>query len=104
MWIKINNGAYTRFATYKKILFGKEQNSENVFLVILDNGKGIISKNVSSVFNEEYSTKKGVGHGLGLSHSKYFIEQNDSEINIESKIGKWTKVIIKFPNIKKKKI
>ncbi|NQV17717.1 MAG: tetratricopeptide repeat protein [Armatimonadetes bacterium] len=72
-------------------------NSENeIIIVISDNGKGIPKNNLEKIFDPFFTTKdEGVGLGLALVHQ--IIEDHDGFINIESEIGKGTKVIIQLP-------
>ena len=72
-------------------------NAENkIKIVISDNGKGIPKENLEKIFNPFFTTKgEGVGLGLALVHQ--IIEDHIGFINIESEIGKGTKVIIKLP-------
>jgi len=72
-------------------------NAENkIKIVISDNGKGIPKENLEKIFDPFFTTKdEGVGLGLPLVHQ--IIEDHNGFINIESEIGKGTKVIIKLP-------
>lgn len=46
---------------------------------------------------EPYFTTKRYGTGLGLTNVARIIEAHNGNINIESKYGKGTEVIIKLP-------
>ena len=77
------------------------ENNE-IIVVVLDKGIGIPKKNLERIFNPFFTTKEeGVGLGLSLVHQ--IIQSHNGKINLESQIGKGTKVIITFP-IKEKNI
>ncbi|MDE3142509.1 MAG: HAMP domain-containing histidine kinase [Bacteroidota bacterium] len=56
------------------IIINIEENKSQIFIDIIDNGKGISKKNVSKVFKPGFTTKKR-GWGLGLTLTKRIIEQ-----------------------------
>jgi len=79
-------------------------NSENsgIKIVIKDNGIGIDSEFLDKVFDrfyraDESRTKETGGTGLGLSIVKNIVEIHKGTINIESRLGKGTSIIIKLP-------
>jgi len=73
-------------------------NFEGLIITVEDNGCGISNDNLNNVFDPFYTTKgKTGGTGLGLSVTKGLVESMDFLINIESELGKWTKVIITVP-------
>lgn len=56
------------------IIINIEKNRSQIFIDVIDNGKGISKKNVSKVFKPGFTTKKR-GWGLGLTLTKRIIEQ-----------------------------
>ncbi|OIR05660.1 sporulation kinase E [mine drainage metagenome] len=56
------------------IIINIEKNKSQIFIDVIDNGKGISKKNVSKVFKPGFTTKKR-GWGLGLTLTKRIIEQ-----------------------------
>lgn len=71
--------------------------SENYVLIsIKDNGTGIKSENIISIFNPFYTTKPpGDGTGLGLSLSYDIIHnRHDGKIAVFSEYGKYTEFIV----------
>ncbi|MDY0253621.1 MAG: tetratricopeptide repeat protein [Tenuifilaceae bacterium] len=69
---------------------------------VTDNGIGISSENLSKLFRIEqsFSTKgtgEEVGTGLGLVVCKEFVEKNNGEIDVISKLGHGTSFIIRLP-------
>ena len=69
-----------------------------VFITFQDNGRGISKDNLSKIFDPFFSTKEpGQGSGLGLSISYGIIKSHGGEIEINSKPGEGTTVIVKLP-------
>jgi signal transduction histidine kinase len=71
-------------------LYRKEN---KIKLTIRDNGKGISSEEISTVFKKGTSGKEK-GAGLGLSHAKEYIESLNGSITLESVPGQETKITI----------
>ncbi len=69
---------------------------ENVLIVeIEDTGTGIPEENLKKIFDPFFTTKEpGQGTGLGLSVTENILNMHKGLIEIESKEGKGTKVII----------
>ncbi len=76
-------------------------NSNVVSIKIIDCGIGMTSGEVKQAFNDFYRVQSGnihqtKGFGLGLSYCKLIIEKMNGEIELKSKVGKGTEVIIKL--------
>jgi signal transduction histidine kinase len=65
-------------------------------IVITDNGPGIPADMLPNVFKPFVTGKEG-GSGLGLAQANKIIELHLGAIQIESKIGYGTKVVVKLP-------
>lgn len=77
--------------------------SEVVAIEIADTGCGIPEEILSSVFDPFFTTKEpGKGMGLGLSLCHRMIESFHGEIEIASKVGEGTEVLIVLPPSRKK--
>ena len=67
-----------------------------------DEGVGISEEDAKRVFDRFYRvdlsrTKATGGTGLGLAIVKRIVEINDGKIEVESKVGKGTEIIIVLP-------
>ena len=66
---------------------------------VFDNGIGIPKKEISNVWNPEYSrkTKSKKAHGVGLPLARQLILSHNGRIEIDSRLGKWTHAIVSIP-------
>ena len=80
-------------------LWLKTRRSENVIEVrIRDNGNGIPEDVVDRIFNPFFTTKpSGKGTGLGLAMSNDIVRQHGGSIQVESKRGEFTEMVIALP-------
>jgi PAS domain S-box-containing protein len=67
-----------------------------VVICISDNGEGM-SRDVVERAIEPFFTTKGPGTGLGLAMVHGFVEQSHGRLEIESEVGKGTRVRLLFP-------
>ena len=73
---------------------------DEIEIKITDTGKGISPDNQRKIFNPFFTTKK-TGTGLGLSLVHQVINIHHGKINVYSKIGVGTEIILIFPVYKK---
>ncbi|MGM0608168.1 MAG: ATP-binding protein [Candidatus Muiribacteriota bacterium] len=71
-------------------------------IIVEDTGIGIDNKSIEKIFEKFYresnvDTENISGFGLGLSIVKNIIDLHNGDINIKSKKGKGTKIILKIP-------
>ena len=77
-------------------------NKPSICLTIEDTGTGISPEDLKRVFEPFFTTKPtGKGTGLGLSQLHGFAAQAGGETEIESELGKGTRVRIKLPRTEK---
>jgi signal transduction histidine kinase len=67
-----------------------------VALDLIDTGCGIDAETLSKVFDTFYSTKPG-GSGLGLPTARKIVEGHGGRIEVESELGRGTKVTVALP-------
>jgi len=73
-------------------------NDKHVIINIKDDGVGISQENVSKVFDPFFTTKAvGQGMGLGLSTAAATIREHNGLIEIKSREGKGTEIMITLP-------
>lgn len=73
-----------------------EHGTDNMIVTISDTGIGIEKKDLPRIY-DPYFTSKPAGTGLGLAIVQKFMEAHGGRINIESIIGRGTKVTLFFP-------
>lgn len=74
-------------------------NNGSAVIVVEDNGIGISDKDKDKVFDMFYrATTISTGSGLGLYIVKETLEKLGGKIDMESELGKGTKLIIEIPN------
>jgi signal transduction histidine kinase len=78
------------------ILRVSEEGSKRIRLEVVDRGQGIQDKDREKIFEPFYSTK-ATGSGLGLAITRQLIWRMGGEIEIRSKSGQGTSVIIWLP-------
>jgi signal transduction histidine kinase len=79
-----------------------EAHKTHVVVNIQDFGVGIPDDEQEMIFEPFYRvdksrTKKTGGYGLGLSLCREIMQAHDGEITLQSKVGKGTNVVLKFP-------
>ncbi len=79
-----------------------ERKGDHVLLEVLDNGIGMSKEVQSRIFKTFYRAQQGnlhevKGFGLGLSYVKTIVERHSGEIQVESALGKGTRIGITLP-------
>ena len=77
----------------------------DAYIKIIDNGIGIPEEDLNRIYERFYRvdksrTRQMGGTGLGLSIAKEILDKNGGTIDIKSKIGEGTEVVIKIPTKK----
>jgi signal transduction histidine kinase len=71
---------------------------KNVFIKIVDTGRGIPPENIEKIFDPGFTTKgSGVGTGLGLSISYNIIQKHGGILRVDSEVGRGTAFEISLP-------
>ncbi|MCB0664576.1 MAG: tetratricopeptide repeat-containing sensor histidine kinase [Saprospiraceae bacterium] len=80
------------------IIIKTTDDPEGVKIQISDNGVGMNEETRTKIFDPFYTTKKiGEGTGLGLSISHAIIQNHDGGIDVESEVGKGTRITVMLP-------
>lgn len=75
-----------------------------VKVVIADTGSGIPEEIKQRIFDPFFTTKPvGEGTGLGLAISYRIVEEHGGTIDVESKVGQGTRLIVKLPAVSQPK-
>ena len=69
-----------------------------VEIVIQDSGKGISPENLRNIGKKGFTHGKAKGTGIGVFYAKKFVEELGGKFQVESKVGKGTKVRMRFQN------
>ena len=98
--IMTNSIKYTPDGGSIKIYVGFVYN--DAYIKIIDNGIGIPEDDLNRIYERFYRvdkarTREMGGTGLGLSIAKEILEQNNGSIDIKSKVGEGTEVVIRIP-------
>lgn len=76
-------------------VFFEKKNGYNLVFRVVDNGKGIPESEITKVFIPFFTTKSE-GTGLGLAICEKVIAKHNGSIEVKSKEGKGTEVIVKL--------
>ena len=80
------------------IIITTEDLNENVKVTIADSGIGINESAKEHLFEPFFTTKEiGKGTGLGLSITYGIIQKHKGSIEVESELGKGTKIVMTLP-------
>lgn len=95
-----NSIKYTKDGGIIKIYVGFVYN--DAYIKVIDNGIGIPEDDLNRIFERFYRvdkarTREMGGTGLGLSIAKEILDQNNCSIDIKSKVGEGTEVVIRIP-------
>lgn len=98
--ILTNSIKYTQEEGTIKIYVGFVYN--DAYIKIIDNGIGIPEEDLNRIFERFYRvdksrTRQMGGTGLGLSIAKEILDRNQGSIDIKSKVGEGTEVVIRIP-------
>ena len=91
-----------KYAESPKILFEAKSQTNEVTLMVKDNGMGISKEDLPKVFDKYFRAKSDnlhtvKGFGLGLSYVKRVVTKHKGKIKIESQLGLGTKVTLSLP-------
>lgn len=75
-----------------------DSDDDFVEIAIQDFGKGLSSENLQKIGKKGFTYNKINGTGIGVFYAKKFIEELGGKFNIESKLGKGTKIRMTFRN------
>ncbi|MBL0767078.1 sensor histidine kinase [Marivirga atlantica] len=66
------------------------------YISVEDNGPGIVPEALERIFIPFFTTKKD-GSGIGLALSRQIMQLHKGQLNVDSKLGDYTRFIMQFP-------
>jgi signal transduction histidine kinase len=98
VFINVINNAFDAIEQKGELIIETSHKNGTIIASFIDKGKGIPKEDLGKIFDPFYTTKDvGKGTGLGLFISYNILKLYDGSIDIESKEGEGTEVIITFP-------
>ncbi|GAB6071985.1 HAMP domain-containing sensor histidine kinase [Venenivibrio stagnispumantis] len=85
-----------------KVIISLKEEDEKIILSITDTGIGIPEDKIDKIFDKFYQVDESrsiSGSGLGLSLVKVVLEKHNAKLDIFSKEGEGTNIVITFPKI-----
>ncbi|MBP9742833.1 MAG: ATP-binding protein [Burkholderiales bacterium] len=77
-----------------------EVNEKEVKVIVEDNGQGMPSGVIDKILNNiAVTVGKENGHGIGMGQVRDMLHQNDGKLDIKSRVGLGTKIILTFPRL-----
>jgi two-component system NtrC family sensor kinase len=76
---------------------GHDQETDELFVAVTDNGPGISLDQVETVFNVFESTKGARGTGLGLAVSRKIVREHGGEITLDSRPDQGCRFLLAWP-------
>ncbi len=96
MILNLCNNAIKAMEESGRLAISVKSHEDYVEIIIKDNGCGIPESKLHKIFDPFFTTFQG-GTGLGLSVVNQIIEKHRGAIDVRSKPGKGTTVILSLP-------
>ena len=101
LWMNIFSNAFKFTGDKGEIKVTTSLNHKECTIIVQDSGIGIAEEDLPFVFERMYrgdkSREQYEGSGIGLTMVKNIVKKHQGKIDIESKEGKYTKVIVTLP-------
>jgi len=99
---QIIDNAYKFSGKEAKVSISLREDGDSVLVTVVDSGGGIPPEEIPKIFEKFYqidphNTGQVRGFGLGLYYAREFIRMHGGSINIESAVGRGTKVLVTLP-------
>jgi two-component system sensor histidine kinase PilS (NtrC family) len=96
VWNLVRNAADAAAAGGKHVRVEARRAADQATITVEDDGPGISPDRLTRIFDPFYTTKqKGTGLGLATSHA--VVAEHGGRIDLESEVGKGTKVVVRLP-------
>ena len=93
----INNAVEAYSERSPEVVIRLSTSKSSCEIAIQDFGSGIDSSKLSLLGHRSFSTKRGVGRGIGVVHARSAVEANGGRIKFSSTLGKGTTVTLVLP-------
>lgn len=100
IWINLLSNAVKFSQIGGRIAIHSWQSKDQVYVSVEDYGEGMDVQTQSAMFDKFFSGKGGSqsGTGLGLAIVKRIVDLCSGEIQVSSKLGEGTKIVVQLPN------
>ncbi len=96
LWNLLRNAADAAAAGGKHVTVTARGETTGVTVTVADDGPGIAREHIPRMFDPFFTTKsKGTGLGLATCHA--IIAEHGGRIDVESEVGKGTKMVVRLP-------
>ncbi len=96
LWNLLRNAADAAAAGGKHVTITARDEATRVTVTVADDGAGIGQEHIARIFDPFYTTKsKGTGLGLATCHT--IVAEHGGRIDVESEVGKGTKMVVRLP-------
>jgi two-component system, NtrC family, sensor histidine kinase PilS len=96
LWNLVRNAADAAVDGGRHVTINARRSEDGVALAVTDDGPGIPPERVARIFDPFFTTKKR-GTGLGLAQCHAIVAEHAGRIDVESTIGKGTKMVVRLP-------
>jgi len=96
VWNLLHNAADAAAAGGKHVRVEARRAGDQVTITVEDDGPGIPEDQVGRIFDPFFTTKKK-GTGLGLATCHAIVAEHGGRIDLETEVGKGTKVVVRLP-------
>lgn len=96
VWNLVRNAADAAAAGGKHVTVTARADADGCAITVEDDGPGIAPEAIARIFDPFYTTKsKGTGLGLATCHA--IVAEHGGRIDVESEVGKGTKMVVRLP-------
>jgi len=100
LWNLLRNAADAAATGGKHVTITARDDVSGVTVTVADDGAGIARKHIARIFDPFFTTKsKGTGLGLAMCHA--IVSEHGGRIEVESDVGKGTKMVVRLPRPEK---
>jgi two-component system sensor histidine kinase PilS (NtrC family) len=96
LWNLLRNAADAAAAGGKHVIVTARDEGTAVTVTVADDGAGIGREHIARIFDPFFTTRnKGTGLGLATCHT--IVAEHGGRIEVESEVGKGTKMVVRLP-------